>query len=159
MKEHRDNDPLIEGPLSASNIDSGEWQKLTESARLRSLRMIKSAFSVKPEVYKEEENLDKMTFQGNPVGFEFHESSNSMIGFYRWSAEIKMGKKKVLKFEADYILQYSGVQDFEEAYVEFYFRKVGRFTSYPYFRSDFSHNCCSAGLFLPPLPSLNERVN
>jgi hypothetical protein len=65
----------------------------------------------------------------------------------------------VLKSSAEYLVLYNGLNDCPPDYVQLYFKKVARFTTYPYFRSHFASHVAASGLMLAPLPSLNERVD
>ncbi|OOY27466.1 hypothetical protein BMI90_12720 [Thioclava sp. L04-15] len=154
----------IEQDVSAGDpaeFDNDIYAKLTVSARLRDIKLISSDYSVKPEVFEALEDLENMVhgFSGEPSGFYFDEETGLLIGQYRWNAEIKLGRKKVLKLVSEYLVAYNGMADFDEGYVRFFFEKVGRFATYPYFRAEFSQHSSASGIMLPPLPSLNERVD
>ncbi|WP_413719218.1 hypothetical protein [Silicimonas sp. MF1-12-2] len=157
MVDSKENE-LVSAEESAE-FDNGVYAEITIAARLRDIRLISSEYSIKPEVYEALEDLENMGFFGEPSGYHFDIEAGVMIGHYQWTAEVKLGRKKVLKFTSEYLIAYSGLAGFDEDYVRFFFQKVGRFATYPYFRSDFSHHISSSGIMLPPLPSLNERVN
>lgn len=150
---------VISASESAAEFDNGTYKELTVAARLQDIRLISSDYVIRPEVFEALEDLENMVFSGAPTGFHFDSETGLMIGNYRWAAEVKLGRRKVLKLTSEYLVAYTGMASFEERYVRMYFKKVGRFATYPYFRSDFSHHSSSSGIMLPPLPSLNERVN
>jgi len=149
----------FDSAADAAEFDHELYSQVTVAARLRDIKLIKSEYSIKPEVFEALDDLENMGFFGEPTGFFFSDDEGVLLGNYQWTCEIKLGRKKVLKFVCEYMIAYSGLNGFEEEYVRFYFEKVGRFATYPYFRSDFSHHVSSSGILLPPLPSLNERVN
>lgn len=150
---------VMDSAADAAEFDHDLYSQVTVAARLRDIKLIKSDYSIKPEVFEALDDLENMGFFGEPSGFFFNHDEGVLLGNYQWTCEVKLGRKKVLKFVCEYMIAYSGLNDFKEEYVRFYFEKVGRFATYPYFRSDFSHHVSSSGIFLPPLPSLNERVN
>ena len=155
MTESQVNDSAA----NAADFNPELYRQVSVAASLRDIKLIKSEYSIKPEVYEALDDLENMGFFGEPTGFSFNDVQGVLLGNYQWTSEVKLGRKKVLKFVSEYLIAYSGLNDFEEEYVRFYFEKVGRFATYPYFRSDFSHHVSSSGIFLPPLPSLNERVD
>lgn len=144
---------------NAAEFDNDVYKELTIAARLQDIRLISCDYSIKPEVFETIEDVENMGFFGEPSGFHFDGETGVMIGHYRWTAEIKLGRKKVLKLVSEYLIAYTGLSGFEDHYARFYFEKVGRFATYPYFRSDFSYHSSSSGIMLPPLPSLNERLD
>lgn len=159
MVEAEENRELSATANDADEFDHETYRDVTIAARLRDIRLISCDYSIKPEVFEALEDLEKMGFFGGPSGFHFDGETGVMIGHYQWTAEIKLGRKKVLKLASEYLIAYTGLSGFEEDYVRFYFEKVGRFATYPYFRSNFSHHSSASGIMLPPLPSLNERVD
>lgn len=149
----------VEDSDEAEAFDNSIYTDVTVAARLRDIKLVSCEYFIKPEVFDALEDLDNMGFFGEPSGFHFDSDDGILLGNYRWTAEVKLGRKKVLKLVSEYLVAYTGLANFAEDYVQFYFEKVGRFATYPYFRSDFSCHSSSSGIMLPPLPSLNERVN
>lgn len=150
---------ILDPATDAAEFDHEIYSQITVAARLRDIKLIKCEYSIKPEVFEALDDLENMGFFGEPSGFHLSSEEGLLLGNYQWTCEVKLGRKKVLKFSSEYLIAYSGLNGFEEEYARFFFEKVGRFATYPYFRSDFSHHASSSGIFLPPLPSLNERVN
>lgn len=135
------------------------YADLSVSARLRDIKLINCEYLIKPEVFDVLDDLENMGFFGESSGFHFDGETGILIGHYRWTAEVRHGRKKVLKLVSEYLVAYTGMEGFDSDYARFYFEKVGRFATYPYFRSEFSHHSSASGILLPPLPSLNERVD
>lgn len=142
-------------------LDFDIYASLSRAAELRDIKLLESKYEIKPEVFETLENLAGMDFgfHGEPAMFYFDEEEGLAIGQYRWKAEIKSGRKKELKFLVIYLVAYTGLKSFDEGHVRFYFEKVGRFSTYPYFRGLFAQHTSSSGMMLPPLPSLNERAD
>ena len=144
---------------AAADFDNDAYTSVTLAAQLRDIKLIKCEYFVKPEVFEALDNLENMGFFGEPSGFYFDSEDGVMLGQYRWTAEVKLGRKKVLKLVSEYMVAYAGLSGLRETSVQFFFEKIGRFATYPYFRNNFSHHSASSGIMLPPLPSLNEQVN
>jgi hypothetical protein len=150
-----------DGEVPGFCLDYDVYAKVSTAAQLRDIKLLESAYSIKPEVFEVTEDLENMNhgFSGECTQLFFDEEAGLALGHYRWSAEVKSGRKKVLKLQADYLVAYTGLTDCDEGHVRFFFEKVGRFATYPYFRALFSHQSSESGLMLPPLPTLNERVD
>ncbi|SPH19501.1 hypothetical protein ASD8599_00226 [Ascidiaceihabitans donghaensis] len=142
-------------------FDYDGYAEVSKAARLFEIKLIDSKYLIKPEISFAIEDLSKMThgFSGDSDHFTFDAKQGLAMGHYRWTAEIKYGRKKALRLVANYLIGYSDLANFDEANVRHYFDKVGRFATYPYFRALFSHHTSESGLALPPLPTLSERVN
>lgn len=136
------------------------YAAVSNSANLQDIKLIGSEYVVRPEVFHVVEE-DKMVhgFTGECTDFHFSADTGYALGQYRWTAEIKAGRKKALKLVANYLIAYGDLVGADPEHVEFFFNKVGRFATYPYFRAFFSHHVSETGIVLPPLPSLNERVD
>ena len=145
--------------VATAGFDNDIYTNLSIAAKLRDIRLISCEYVIKPEVFEALEDTSNMSFSGEPTAFHFDDDSGVMIGHYTWNVEIKLKRKKVLKLIGEYLIAYTDISGFPEEYVRFYFVKVGRFATYPYFRTAFSFHSSSSGITLPPLPSLNERVD
>jgi hypothetical protein len=99
------------------------------------------------------------TYEGRPAACHFFQDDGWLLGEYEWQVSLTSGRKKLLKQKSTYVLIYQGLSDCDEEYVHLYFSKIGRFTSYPYFRALFATNVAASGLTFPPLPSLTDRVD
>jgi hypothetical protein len=162
------------GELTAK-VETGEMEKHSEkfkfdydvyadisvSAILSEIRLIGSDYAVKPEIFRVLEDLGSAAhdFSGECKTFDFSAEDGVAIGQYRWTASIKSGRKKVLKLSTNYFVSYEGLEGKDEKHVAIFFNKVVRFATYPYFRALFSHHTAETGIMMPPLPSLNERVD
>jgi hypothetical protein len=142
-------------------FDSDVYHKVSCSAALQELRLVSSKFMMKPELFLSEDDTDssKSLFRGNSESVTIDSDGGQVAGRYIWEAELKFGRSTGLKLRAEYFLVYSGVAGLDAGHTSMYFDRVGRFSTYPYFRSHFSNHVTEAGLMLPPLPSLNERVD
>lgn len=142
-------------------IDYDLYAEVANAAELREIRLVSSAFSMKPEILRAIEDYASMKhgFVGDCGSLTYDAADGFLLGHYNWTAEIKSGRTKALKLTCDYLVSYDNLVEKDEPHVSFFFHKVGRFATYPYFRALFSHHSAESGLVLPPLPTLNERVD
>jgi hypothetical protein len=146
----------------SENFDQDKYSAVARSARLYDVALTKQNFEVKLAVMRSSANGDtplKHSFKGSPEGWSIDEATGLMVGRYLWKAGIVVGRAKGLALTAEYLLIYRGLAGQDKDYARLYFEKLGRFTSYPYFRMLFSSCAGNAGLTLPPLPSLTDRVD
>lgn len=142
-------------------FDAEVYKEVSCSAALQEIRLVSSKFAVKPELFLPDDDVGspKSLFSGGTSGVTIDEDEGFVAGHYHWEAKVKFGRKTGLKLQTDYVLIYSGIGGLDTDHINMYFNKIGRFSTYPYFRSHFSNHVSEAGLMLPPLPSLNERVD
>lgn len=148
--------------FTSPNFDPEAYRKVSVSANLVELFLVKQNFEAHPAkfwVAESDGGRFKQSYSGAPCGNSLDAEGGVMIGGYEWKAEIKLGRKKILKLHAEYVLIYDGLNECDKEYTDLYFNKVGRFTTYPYFRSLFSISAGNANLSLDPLPSLVDRVD
>lgn len=159
VKKPRDGKDAL--TFTSPNFVESEYAKTAQLAKLRDIKLINSAYTVKPkllELIAAKADL-KHSFSGEVSSPRFDKSDGFLFGFYGWEAEIKSGRQKMLSVKAEYILAYSGLESASEDYVYLYFKKLARFTTYPFFRAHFAVLTSETGLSLPPLPSLADRVD
>lgn len=149
-------------PISyaSKEFDSSIYNDVAKNADLVDCRMIDCKFSVQPEFYKKRDAAElKFSFDGKPRNPTFLEDEGVAAATFYWSANASYSRKKLLKVSAQFLLMYDGLIDMPPNYAITYVYKVGRFTSYPYFRSVVSTMCANAQADMPLLPSLKERVD
>lgn len=143
------------------SFDNEEYNKVSRAAQLREIKLIASTYMVRPEAFEVAQDLENLrnNFSGVCTDFICDAEEGLAWGRFQWVAEIKSGRRACLKLSSEYLVLYSNIHQCDEPHVEAYFRKVGRFATYPYFRATFSHNIGETGILLPPLPTLSERVD
>lgn len=142
-------------------LDQEAYSKVSLSARLQEVKLIGSNYLVRPEVFgivADIENMD-LRFSGECDNYSFESDDGVCFGHFIWTAEIKSGRKSCFKLKSQYLLLYSNLEGCDAGHVNFFFKKMGRFATYPYFRSHFSHHTSETGIIMPPLPTLRERVD
>lgn len=159
--------PEVVKPNGALRFGSKEFDPLTYSqvtqmARLVDVRLIESMFKLDPmyiDHFSPEGPDYTLSFEGRVASYGFDAENGNALGTYAWTADAKVGNRKIVKLKAVFLVVYGELENSPEQYVRLYFSKIARFTTYPYFRSHTANSMSSAGLIFPPLPSLTERVD
>ena len=151
--------PSEEFSFASGEFDAAKYEGVARNARLREVRLVNSAYAAKVMNFMLDGMEMKQSYHGAPSSHSFAQERGLVVGSYLWSAEVRAGRAKALKFSAEYMVAYSNLKDGPEDYVSLYFKKLARFTSYPYFRAHFAVHIAASGLMLPPLPSLTDRVD
>jgi hypothetical protein len=148
--------------FASKSFDSGLYSAVAAAARLRDVKLTRQSYVIKPELYAQPIELSadlSHAYSGEPKHVHFEQDDGFVIGTYAWSVTVKQKRRQVLSHRAEYLLVFSELESKPEDYVSLYFKKISRFTSYPYFRSLFASNVMNSGIVLPPLPSLTDRVD
>ena len=161
------NTEILEQPVlltfASEGYDSAKYEAVARKARVREVRLVESSYSAKITSFltaDQTEGVDlKQSYFGEPARYSFSPEKGVLAGSYHWTAEVKAGRAKVLKLSTQYLVVYSNLKEAPADYVQLYFNKLARFTTYPYFRAHFAMSTSASGLMLAPLPSLYDRVD
>lgn len=137
------------------------YNDIARTACLRDVRLVDTQFKMdfrKANILEDDEETSK-NYGGKCKKISFHKDLGVAVSHFEWIANVFSGRSKPLRLKANYIIVYSDLEEKEEEYVHIYVEKLSRFTSYPYFRALFSTLTSAAGLALPPLPTLTDRVD
>lgn len=147
----------------SENFDEQAYAHVARVARLQQVHLISCEYEAKvPEILVKQSSEDEdlsPSYEGQPESFNLYREHGFSVGEYTWRADVKLGRRKLLKLKCTYVLVYDFLEECDELYTHLYFKKIGRFTSYPYFRTQFSVQVGASGLTFPPLPSLVDRVD
>ncbi|TDK35212.1 hypothetical protein E2F50_13215 [Rhizobium deserti] len=140
--------------------DVVEYNGLVRDAELIDIRLVDFKFNVKPQYFsalRDEAEGKKRLVRGFE-GFMsdlFHEAEvGTLGGQFDWVTEVKVAKKRLLKIEARYLVVYGNVPEVSDEAKERYIQRVGKFATYPYFRSLVSQISWEAKAELPIMPVL-----
>lgn len=142
-------------------FDHDEYSKVSCAAALREIKLIQSDYLLKPEgvlLMSDPEKLN-LSYGGDCSFLNYDEDDCTAVSQFEWRAEVKHGRKRCVRLRAAYILIYAGFDNCDPKHVGLFISKIGRFATYPYFRSHFSHHISESGIVMAPLPTLNERVD
>lgn len=148
--------------FASSDFDHEIYNQIARAAALKQVRLVEQKFKANLSDYfsaLDQGREEAYIFRGAPNGHHFDVDNGTVAGAYSWSAKVKLGRKTPISLSAEYFLIYGNLEGADSSYVKIFFEKIARFASYPYFRSVFASCTSNAGLMLPPLPTLSERID
>jgi hypothetical protein len=143
-------------PTDSANFTADEYSQLVDSARLFSIRLIKSEFVLEPEGLGSDRSGWKQSYDCKTTGVTFDPKRKVLAGLVSAEVACKLGKKRIIALKCRYVVGYSIDGEPSEAAARSFAERVSAFAAYPYFRSHFAECCSQGGLSLPPLPVLKE---
>jgi len=140
-----------------------KYNAVVQSAELVEIRLTSSKFDINDEYYRRERDEDKTSMKlamgGSLVDFEYVKREGLVLGEYEWSAFATRGRKRILSIKSRYQVIYKAANNLEDAYVGAFLANVGRFASFPYFRSLVATYSAAASADLPILPVLRQPID
>lgn len=134
-----------------------EYDLIVERANLLDIRMNGLDFNIVPDYYQfEKNNFDnvKFTFEGSFNHINFNRESGILFGEIEWTCKAKNKNRNLLKINATYLIVYIDIPSVSDDPAEGFLKKVGRFATYPYFRSTVSQLSWSSEANIPIMPVL-----
>lgn len=138
-----------------------EYNEVVKKADLVAVDLSDLRFSVKPDFFLKEieKSIDlKKNFNFRLLGNHFVAKSGISVSQFQWFVEVLFGRKSLVKITADYHVVYRGLDGCNEYAVKEFAVRIGRTSSYPYFRALVSQLTWSAGVSLPILPVIGTNV-
>lgn len=146
--------------------DDPEMQKaysdVVDAAELMTIDLVYCSFSQKDEYLLE---LQRAADSGKPVEFtyglagreiEVDEEQGWAYGIFTWKLEVRAKSKKALKIDAKFRVVYKNLASLDSQAVTYFVNHVGKFASFPYFRSLVSQLSWFGNAQLPILPVLRD---
>jgi hypothetical protein len=145
-------------------IDPEHYNKVVGAAGLEEILLVGANFSVKPDYFESreqgKEGKRKPSIEyvyGCTISDASFDADTGTAGAtFNWELVARRGKKNLLKLHCSYLVYYSGLKKMEKEVVLYFVSKVGRFTSYPYFRAMASQFSWASGTNLPLLPVIRS---
>lgn len=147
---------------SAEDFNVSKYNTVAGAARLAEIVLTRANFVTKlgaSFALADPDSAVKLTYNDELTDAAFDAEAGILAGTFNWKAEIKSGRAILVRLTASYSIFYENLAQADEKHSLAYLAKVGRFATYPYFRGIFSVHAGAAGLSVPPLPSLKERVD
>ena len=151
--------PSKEGSSVTSRFDLDKYNAVIEVAELGEVALASCNFDLKVAYFRaknKEEDGVKYTYQCDVSDLHFLEEHGVVGATFSWSLRAREGRKVLAKIDTSYICYYTRLQDCEEASAKAFLGRVGRFTTYPYFRALVSQMSWASGAQFPILPVLKE---
>lgn len=135
------------------------YNSVVEAAELDDITLIFTNFVIKPDYYKvalaqETAHKVKRELDSDFSAFSYDAERKFLGGKFDWTIDAAFARKKLLSVRASFIVSYENVPDVEQRHMEAFIRRVGRFATYPYFRTLVSQFSWESKAELPPLPVL-----
>lgn len=133
---------------------SDDYNAVVANAQLVDVLLIGATFKMVPKYYdasaKEFQfNLVKATVVSN-------EEAGNAHGVFQWAVKATSGDETVLELSANFMAVYTSLEGQNAKAVDAFVRRLGPFTTYPYFRSYVSNLSWMSKANLPILPVLTE---
>lgn len=131
------------------------YNAIVGAATLGDIKLVDLNFNVKTK-YFDESKKAKASYDHEISEIHYDAESQTLGGMFSWRVTVEKGRSKALLVRAVYLVIYDNVPDVGAVHAEAYFRRVGRFATYPYFRTTVSQLSWASGAELPILPVLRE---
>lgn len=137
-------------------FDSEQYNKVARAAQLRRISLIQSKFVVLPAYFLERDSSTptKFSYQAHFKNPAFSPEKGTASCEWHWGISSKFKRKTTLSVDTIYLVVYEGLGDCDPDAVTMYMRRVGRFSTYPYFRTRVSQYSWESNAEIPILPSI-----
>lgn len=131
------------------------YNDVVERAELSDIKLIDLNFKIKP-VYFDPEVRDKAkrSFNVATSNFFYDEETLMLGGMFEWEVKAEAARKRIFVAKAVYLVVYDNVPNVGTVHSEAFLTRVGRFATYPYFRSLVSQVSWASGAEVPIMPVL-----
>jgi hypothetical protein len=146
---------LSTAPGAAQLEATDNYNAVVAQAQLADISLMSLHFNVEPQIFAHLREL-KLSFDVEVSGISQHDKPQDdfVSGVFEWSVEGRHNDKVLLSIEASWFVMYRGVGGQQPKAIEAFVDRVGRFASYPYFRSLVAQISWSSNIELPILPVL-----
>ena len=145
----------------STKFDHTQYNAVVESAELMDIRLISSSFDMSvslPGLLRRQreagESLIRWLYESELSEYAYSDDDGFLFGQFSWKTVGKESRKHVVSVKATYIVVYQLAPGLSGHYVGIFLKKVGRFATYPYFRTLVATLHADARLDVPPLPVL-----
>lgn len=126
-----------------------DYNKVATNAELGDIRLLRLRADVPPTA----EALT-LSYGSDLLSCDHDTETGAAAAIFRFHLKGKAGRKKALTIEADYAVIYDVGEDAVPNAARAFVTNVGLFAAYPYFRGLVAQVAWSAGVDLPPLPTI-----
>lgn len=144
----------LQPPATTSDVAERRalYNRLVRTAQLQDIALIGLNYALKPQYHMIPENEHKRSVDGQLVSVSDPSDDGSRVAQIRWTVGISHSRKSLAKFDATYVIFYSGMEKVPEEIVNIFMGSVALGATYSYFRSVCAQLDWAGGLRLPPLP-------
>lgn len=148
----------IAAQAPSGGFSGAEYNDVATKAVLEGIILQKSDFGMNAECLKNKKNW-KLEHGRKLLNCAYDEQRRSVAGVFQFHFIAKDGRKHAAKCSAEYIVFYRTPEGATEEGAKGYFRNVGMFAAYPYFRALVSRFSAEGNLDLPVLPTIASTAH
>lgn len=131
-----------------------EYNAVARNAKILSITLMKSTFEMKDEYFIDPKS-HKFVFGSKCKQTKYIAKRGIGLGHFICSVSVRHGRKKVLKVRLVYLIIYENLRDKNREAVLAFVKLIGKFATYPYFRTHVSQLNWESGASLPVLPVIS----
>lgn len=158
-KSPQDLVPIEDKTGEGKSESSRKYNDVVKLAKLEFILLVASNFKMQPSFVGRERRTDdkraKLSYGSVADSLTFSSDEGIAGCVWKWNVAGRIKNRKALTIEAHYSIYYSGLADCDEEAVERFLKRVGRFATYPYFRTHVSQISWESGADLPILPIIS----
>ena len=135
-------------------IDPKVYNDIARCAKLLSVQMIESSFSISPSFF-DSECKKRPHIDFTEVHASYDADKKVITCIFQLDSYIKSGKRKLFNVRDKFAVFYGVAVDCDEAHAVAFAKKTGLIACYPYFRSHVASTASLANADVPILPTIS----
>jgi len=147
--------PAVKRDAPRQKSEASSYNRVVAVAALRSIRLVTANFFL--EVMEAKEERFNNPSWSCPMQ-DFDREKGTLFSLHKWTVAVDAGKPMKAEISATFLIVYDGLTDEDEAAVSRLIDRVGKFSSYPYFRAHVATSASMAGINVPPLELLKDNL-
>lgn len=145
-------------PAAIRDADVRAYNAAVAAARLAAIRLVRSRFSSRSPDQAVAESTPSASIDDRIRFHRFEEDAGRAFTVFEWELECQLPTPPFhVSIVASFMVIYDGLEGVSAETVERLVSRIGRFASYPYFRTFVAQTSGMAELDLPPLPMLRDQ--
>jgi hypothetical protein len=138
-------------------FDVEAYNSVARTAKLQGLSLVRSNFAVLPEYFLliADNDAPRPRYSAEFEAHTFNQERGRAACEWRWTLKVSAKQKTALSIDTVYVVVYGGLENCNANQVVHYMKRVGRFSTYPYFRAHVSQLSWESGAKLPILPTIS----
>lgn len=135
-------------------IDAKTYNQIARCARLLSVQLVESSFSVSPKFFNPDVE-GKLKIDFGDVHAAFDEATRVATCVFQLESSVKKGKSKAFNVKSKFVVYYKISVECDDIHATAFARKVGLTACYPYFRAHVASIASMANADVPILPTIS----
>lgn len=147
-------DTVVPDTQILGEIDPKLYNGIVRCARLLSVQLIDSSFSMSPKFFDDEQDV-KHSVDFGDVHAWYDKDTRIAACMFQLESLSKVMRKKVFSLKSKYVVYYDIPVDCDETHAKAFARKTGLTACYPYFRNHVSMTAAMANANIPIMPTIS----